>query len=347
MEGRAVVHHQGRAGRKRAHLPVPHHPAAGGEIEDPILRLEVGVQQQLLQVLEQGAAGAVHDRLGHAGRARRIQNVDRVVERQLSERDRRGIVHHKVVVQHRAAERAGHRRRLEERHHDHALQARQAGHDLGELGAHVDRLAVITVAVDRDQHLGLDLAEAVDHPLDAEVGRARRPDRAERGGRKHGDDGLCRVRHHRRHPVARADALAPQRRGELRDLLVQFTVAQLAPPPVLGPGDDRGAIVAVAQQVFSEIELRADEPAGAGHPLAIDQHVLPSPACLHPGVLPERRPEQLRALDRPGPERNVVAQPLAVRRRHLAREARSCWPARCAPPMAARGAGPLLRSSDP
>ena len=326
MERRAVVHHERGPGRERAHLPVPHHPAAGGEIEQPVLRLEVGVQQQLLEVLQQRAAGAVHDRLGHPGRARRIQDVDGVIERQLRERDRPGLLRHEVVPGHRLRERPRPRRRLEERGHHHVLERGQAAGDLGELGADVDRLAVVAVAVDRDQHLGLDLAEAVEHALDAEIGRAGGPDRAERGRGQHRDDGLCGMRHDRGDPIARADALALQRRSELRHLTVQLAVAQLAPPPILGPGDDRGVVVAAPEQVLGVIQLGADEPLRAGHSVAALQHLAPRPACAHVRKAPQRRPEQLGMLDRPRPERAVIAQPLAVRLGHLARERRQVGP---------------------
>ncbi len=53
-----------------------------------------------------------------------------------------------------------------------------------DLGADLDALAGIEVAVRGDEHLGLDLAEAVEHALFAEVGRARRPHRADRGSRQ-------------------------------------------------------------------------------------------------------------------------------------------------------------------
>ena len=64
------------------HQPVPHHPAAGGEVEDPVLPAEIGVQHQLLQVLEQRPAGAVHHALGEAGGAGGVHDVERMVERQ-------------------------------------------------------------------------------------------------------------------------------------------------------------------------------------------------------------------------------------------------------------------------
>ena len=89
MERRAVVEQERRARRERRHEPVPHHPAAGREVEDAIAGLHVAVQLVLLQVLQQRAAGAVDDALGHAGRAGRIEDVERMVERQRRVRERR------------------------------------------------------------------------------------------------------------------------------------------------------------------------------------------------------------------------------------------------------------------
>ncbi|MNH02851.1 hypothetical protein D3C79_620970 [compost metagenome] len=69
VEGRAIVEHQSGAGGEGAHQPVPHHPAAGGEVEHPLPRLDVAVQLMLLEVLQQGAADAVDYALGFAGGA--------------------------------------------------------------------------------------------------------------------------------------------------------------------------------------------------------------------------------------------------------------------------------------
>ena len=87
MERRAVVEQQRRAAGEPGDQPVPHHPAAGGEVEEPVAGLERRSAAVLLQVLEQRAAGAVDDAFRHAGRARREQDVERVVERQPLEVD--------------------------------------------------------------------------------------------------------------------------------------------------------------------------------------------------------------------------------------------------------------------
>ncbi len=85
LRWRPVVEHQRGAARQAAHQPVPHHPAAGGEVEEAIVPVQVRVQQVLLQVLEQRAAGAVDDALGRARGARRVEDVHGVIEGQRGE----------------------------------------------------------------------------------------------------------------------------------------------------------------------------------------------------------------------------------------------------------------------
>ena len=85
VEGRAVVEHQGAAGGQGADQPVPHHPTAGSEEEQPVVAAQVRMQQMLLGVLQQGAANAVNDALGPARGAGRIQDVERSVEVELLE----------------------------------------------------------------------------------------------------------------------------------------------------------------------------------------------------------------------------------------------------------------------
>jgi hypothetical protein len=58
-ERRAVVEHDRRADRERAYEPVPHHPPTGREVEDAIVASQIGVQHELLEMLEQRAASPV------------------------------------------------------------------------------------------------------------------------------------------------------------------------------------------------------------------------------------------------------------------------------------------------
>jgi hypothetical protein len=86
-EGRAVIKQQGCARGKAGHQPVPHHPAAGGEVEQAVIGMHVALQLVFLDVLQQRAAGAMDDALGHTGGARGIHDVERMVEGQLLEAD--------------------------------------------------------------------------------------------------------------------------------------------------------------------------------------------------------------------------------------------------------------------
>jgi hypothetical protein len=101
-------------------------------------------------------------------------------------------------------------------------------------GADVDPLAGIVVAVDGEQHLGLDLAEAVEHARDAEIGRAGGPDGTQAGRRQHADHGLGHVGQVAGDPVALAHALggeAAARRALHGRGLVPFRGDERRHPP--------------------------------------------------------------------------------------------------------------------
>ena len=307
--------------------PVPHHPAAGGEVEQPVAGLHVAVQTVLLQVLEQDAASAVHDALRHAGRSRRVHDVERVVERQLRVVDRARRERRQERLPGRAA--AQHRELvgaadvgLEVGHDHHPLHGRQPLDDLRDLVEDADRLAVVPVAVDGEEHARRDLSEAVEHTLDAEVRRARREHGAARGRTEHGDDGLRDVRHECGDAVADAQAVHAERRGDARYVRVKLAVRHAAPHLVLAPEHERVAGIGrrpALEQVLREIEPRVRKPLRARHAVAVDQHALAALAD-HAAVLPHLAPEGCRRLDRPVPQRGVVRQADAVTFLHPARE---------------------------
>ncbi len=87
-ERRTVVEQQRSAGGEPRRKPVPHHPAAGREKEQPVAGLDVAVQPMLFDVLQQRAARAVDDAFRHARRAGRIEDVERMIERQALGRER-------------------------------------------------------------------------------------------------------------------------------------------------------------------------------------------------------------------------------------------------------------------
>ncbi len=98
------------------------------------------------------------------------------------------------------------------------LDGGQLSQHVGDLRALIERLAAVDVALGGDQDARLDLPESIEHPLDAEVRRARRPDRADRRRAEHRDDRLGNVREVRGHAIAGLDTRRPQRRREGRDL---------------------------------------------------------------------------------------------------------------------------------
>ena len=83
--GLAVVEHDRGARQQPADQEVPHHPAGGGEPEEAVAGSKIAVETRLLQVLQQDAALTLDDRLRQAGRAGRVEDPERVVERQALE----------------------------------------------------------------------------------------------------------------------------------------------------------------------------------------------------------------------------------------------------------------------
>ena len=104
-------------------------------------------------------------------------------------------------------------RDLEIRNDDDALDRGQLRDDVGHLVEDRQRLAVVPVAVDGEEHARLDLPEAVEHALHAEIRRARRPHGAQARRPEHRADRLGHVGDVRRDPVARRDAQRLQRRS--------------------------------------------------------------------------------------------------------------------------------------
>ena len=191
QEWRAVVKQQRRARRQSGREPVPHHPAARREIEQPIAALDIAMQLLLLDVLEQHAPGAMDDALRNAGRSTRIQDVERMIERHPRERRRpRGVRAEEVIP--RDGTRDGAAVTPDIRNNDDALDRRNARRDLGDLVEYRQCLGVVVVAVDCDQQPGLDLPEAIDDALSTEVRRARRPHRPQTRRSEHSND---RFRH--------------------------------------------------------------------------------------------------------------------------------------------------------
>ncbi|MNF55487.1 hypothetical protein D3C84_369500 [compost metagenome] len=248
MEGGAVIEHQGGAQGQPGYQPVPHHPAAGGEVEQGVRGGKVAVQPVLLGMLQQGAPHPVDNALGHAGSAAGVEDVQRLVEGDRGE----GRLAARVVevvpevdsgtgyeVRHAGvATGAGHYQQL--------LQRRHAPEDFIELGGQVQVLAGIAVAGCGDQHLGLDLSEAVDHSLGAEVRRTGRPGGAQAGGCEHAGHRLPGIGHEGRDPVANANPCRPQALLQAGDMGGQLGIAELLAAAILAYGHQGWMVVAAA-----------------------------------------------------------------------------------------------------
>ena len=236
-----------------------------------------------------------------------------MVERQLFERDvGRREVAQEIRQRHGTVDAADVGRLVEVGDHRDALHGRQLLHDLAELAQHVDALAAVPVAVDRQQHRRLDLAEAVEHALHAEVRRARRPDGTDRRGGEQADDRFRHVRDDGRDAVAGLHALGAQRLREPRDGVVNIGEGQRAAHLVLAAEDHRGLVVAAAQQVLGVVEPRLGEPLRAGHAVTVDQRVFAARLGDDAAEVPEGRPEIAGRADRPVVERRIVGEAHAV-----------------------------------
>ena len=167
---------------------------------------------------------AVHDRLRQPGRAAAEEHVERVVER------------HGLEGELAARGPLG---------GDRVLERRQAGLDRGDLLAPVDRLAAVRVAVDRDEHLRLDLREAVDHAARAELRRDAGPDRAEAGRGEEADQRLGDVREVGHDAVAAADAEPLQLGARARDPRAQLAERPLERLARLRARDDASSSAVV------------------------------------------------------------------------------------------------------
>ena len=165
VERRAVEQNHRGADSEAADHPVPHHPAAGGEVEDAVFGPEIVVKQQLLQVLQERPPRAVNDALGLSGRTRGIHDVDRVVERQRGEcKWLRRTLRKKVVIQDCAGQGIEVRIRYDVGDDDDLLNGGNVLDDLRDLLQRIKRPPVVLVSGRADDDLGLNLPEAVEDP---------------------------------------------------------------------------------------------------------------------------------------------------------------------------------------
>ena len=308
MTGAAVVEDDRGLGEQHADEEVPHHPAGGRKPEDTVALLRVEVQAELLELLYEDPAVALDDRLRQAGGARGVEHPERVVEGQLLELDLARLARvEQLPVADRVAQAGEVGLGLQVGQDDRVLDRLHLGEQPGDDVGAVEVASVVAVAVDAEEHLGLDLREAVDHAAGAEVGRAARPDGADRGGGEEGDQGLGQVRHVGGDAVAGTDPERAQCRGRPRDLVAQLAPGQRVDLAQLRRVPDRDPVRRlVGEQVLGVVEPRAREPLGAGH-LAIAEDALVRCRRTDAEELPDRGPEVLELVHRPAPQGPVVA----------------------------------------
>ena len=213
---------------------------------------------------------AVDDALGQAGGARGVEDPQRVVEGDGFEDQLRlsGCGALRTGDSLGPADTLRARRALRELvvDPDGVLDRRQRIAGLHALGAAVDALAAVAVAVDADEDLRLDLREPVQDALRAEVRAAGGPHRADAGRGELRDDRVRGVGQEGRDGIADADAPGAQCGGQTGDLAAQ-----------LGPGDldrlgalldeqqGRAVVGGGAEDVLGEVQSGAGKPARAGH----------------------------------------------------------------------------------
>ena len=129
------------------------------------------MQLLFLEVLQQRAAVAMNNALGHTGGAGGEHDEQRMAERQTLEFDLgRTVGTDKIGIAHAIAD-VGNLGRIGEVTDDNRLfNRRQLCHGLGIFFQAIDGLAVVPVAIDADKDLRGDLAEAVEYTLHAEIG---------------------------------------------------------------------------------------------------------------------------------------------------------------------------------
>ena len=137
------------------------------------------VEREHLHVLEKDPAVSVHDRLREPGRARGVQDVERVIERDRLERE--GLVPGEQLF---PGDGTGEARLFEVcaevGEDDRRFEGRKLALELSDLLRAVELPRAVAVSVDREQHLRLDLADAVRDGPRTELRSAGGKNRADR-----------------------------------------------------------------------------------------------------------------------------------------------------------------------
>ncbi len=277
---------------------------------------EIVVQAEQRQHHDDDAAMAVHDRLGQAGGAAGIDDPERMIERQPDRLERVDRSPRSCGDIGEQGVRCGGRACLAVQ--DDMCEARQRSPQLGD-----DVLAIMPASgigdgIAGDQHLWLDLLEAVDHGGRGHVGCADAPDRTEAGAGEKRDDGLGDVGQIGRDAVAGLDALVLQMQRERGRLALELRPAGLVKLAVLAAADDRGQAGGMRRVDMPEhlpriVHLRAGKPDRARH-LALGDDGCKRRRRLQIVIVPDAAPEGVEIAHRPLPHLLVIREGEAAMR---------------------------------
>ena len=205
--------------------------------------------------------------------------------------------------------------------HHHPRDAVELREHRGHQLERIRFLAGVEIAVGREQYLGRDLPEALEHAVHAEIRRARGPHRPEAGGGEHRDRSFRHVGHEAGHAVAGHHARRRQARGDARHFAAQLAVGERAARAALVAEHQCWSVVVVAQQVRGEVQPRRREEARAGHQLRVLEHRTLAPGGADVGEACELAPEILRRVQRPRVQLLVGRKLRAVAGIYVAHEA--------------------------
>ena len=250
------------------------------------------MQHQFLHLVQQNPARTLHHALGEPRGARGVHDVERMIEGQLCKFDIPARMPcDEVFIADGVGNRLDIRSWIGIGHHDDPFDRRQLLQNLADARQAVDGLALKKIAVGRKKHLGLNLAEAIQHAFDTEVGRAGGPGGSQGRCRQHGDDGLRHVGHEPHDPVTDGDAAFPQSGRHPGHGRIEFGIGHALHRLGFTFEDNRRPVVPIAQEIFSKIESGPFKPAGAGHFRHVVQHPVIGSRGADVHEIPDRGPE--------------------------------------------------------
>ena len=247
----------------------------------------------------------MHDRLGQASGAAGIHDPQRVVKRQphrLKSLDLGAMLLRGLCHAHRAGHlAAGQIGSAQVVVNDHMLYRRQGVDQLLHHGHAVVVAPAIGDAIHRDQHLGLNLLEAVQHRQRAHVGRANAPHPAHTDGGQKGHHGFGNIGQVSRNAVAGLQPMGLQMQGHGGHLTSQLRPGHFAVLPFFiaaNQGHEAGLIgrLHMAQHLLRIVELGPGKPLPARHGV-FGQHLAVGGGRAHVEIVPNALPKSIQVRD--------------------------------------------------